>query len=137
MNDNNEPALQAALCSTCGYEYRNPKALGSQVPESRKPCPKCGSKRITFQVKIAETITLRSMLGIKSRRKGEKKPYVEMKSGDDLHRKTGRWSKLTRHIDREKNHYHERITDAETGDVIHETDEPLSEHTGHGSAKSN
>ena len=127
--------LKAAICSSCGYAYPDAYAIGSQQPEERKPCPDCGSKLITFQVQIAEALTLRSMLGIKSKRQGDKKPFVEMKTGDDIHRKTGRWSILFRHIDRENDHYQEKITDAETGEVIHESDEPLSKHWGHGSAK--
>ena len=43
--------------------------------------------------------------------------------------------KLERHIDRDNDHYHEKVTDPETGEIIHESDEPLSEHQGHGSAK--
>lgn len=38
-------------------------------------------------------------------------------------------------IDRDNNHYMEKITDYETGDVIHEQTQPLSDHTGHGSEK--
>jgi hypothetical protein len=61
---------------------------------------------------------------------------VEAKIGDDLHRKSGRWMKLERRIDREENHYYEKITDPDTGKIIHLSDEPLSRHQGHGSAKS-
>ena len=38
-------------------------------------------------------------------------------------------------IDRKSDRYKELVKDLETGEVIHETDEPLSQHTGHGSAK--
>ena len=38
-------------------------------------------------------------------------------------------------IDRKNNRYREVVKDMKTGDVIHEVDEPLSQHTGHGSAK--
>lgn len=38
-------------------------------------------------------------------------------------------------IDRENNRYREIIRDPDTGHVIHEVDEPLDEHRGHGCAK--
>jgi hypothetical protein len=38
-------------------------------------------------------------------------------------------------IDRENNLYKEVVTNAETGEVIHACEEPLSKHIGHGSAK--
>jgi hypothetical protein len=37
-------------------------------------------------------------------------------------------------VDREGDHYSERITD-EAGNVVREVDEPLSDHHGHGAAK--
>jgi len=39
-------------------------------------------------------------------------------------------------IDRERDCYLERVTDPQTGAVIHACDEPLSAHWGHGSARS-
>ncbi len=38
-------------------------------------------------------------------------------------------------IDRENNWYEEVVVDEETGEVVHENSEPLSDHKGHGSAK--
>jgi hypothetical protein len=43
--------------------------------------------------------------------------------------------KKERVIDREEDFYFERITDLETGEVIHHCEEPLSSHQGHGGAK--
>ena len=60
-----------------------------------------------------------------------------MVQGDDIHRKTGRLSKIERVIDRENGKYHELITDAETGDILRECDEPLTQHVRRGSAKPN
>jgi|TARA_B110001450_G_C17324859_1_gene360958 hypothetical protein len=34
-----------------------------------------------------------------------------------------------------KDEYKEKVTDRETGEVIHHSEEPLSDHFGHGSAK--
>jgi len=38
-------------------------------------------------------------------------------------------------VDREGNRYLEKVTDPETGEVVHSCEEPLSEHQGHGTAK--
>lgn len=103
--------------------------------EQRGPCPHCGSASRHFKVSMSETVTVRSKLTAKGRRTGERQPFIEQTVGDDLHRKTGRWMKLHRVIDRLKNWYNERVTDPATGDVVHECDEPLTEHRGHGSAK--
>jgi hypothetical protein len=68
-------------------------------------------------------------------RPGYKRPIGEGVSGKpDVHRKTGRLSLIDRSIDRLNDRYDERIVDAETGDVVHEAHEPLSEHRGHGGA---
>ena len=68
-------------------------------------------------------------------RSGKQKIKIEQLVGDDLHRDSGKWHKKVRVIDRENDRYFEKITDRETGDVIHHCDEPLSKHFGHGSAK--
>jgi hypothetical protein len=36
---------------------------------------------------------------------------------------------------RRENRYTEVVKDPETGEIVHEVEEPLSEHRGHGSAK--
>jgi len=38
-------------------------------------------------------------------------------------------------VDRKGNFYCEIITDIQTGEVLHKCEEPLSEHTSHGTAK--
>jgi len=84
---------------------------------------------------MSEPPTVRSKVTAKGRHTGERQPFIEQTVADDLHRKTGRWMKLHRVIDRLNNWYHKRVTDPATGEVVHECDEPLTEHRGHGSAK--
>jgi hypothetical protein len=43
--------------------------------------------------------------------------------------------RVERTFDRENDRYFERVTLYDSGEVIHYSDEPLSEHKGHGSAK--
>lgn len=72
---------------------------------------------------------------MKARRPGYKKPIWEAKVGADVHRKTGRWSHVEQHIDRLNNRYRKIVVDEDTGEVLRDVDEPLSVHTGRGSAK--
>ena len=72
---------------------------------------------------------------MKHKRPGNKKPLYESIAGDDLYRKTGQWNKLTQEIDRENDRYRKMIVNPETGEIIRQCDEPLSEHIGRGSDK--
>jgi hypothetical protein len=103
--------------------------------EDRSPCPTCGSTARHFEVVASGEIKLRSKVSLKAKHGGRGKPFVEQVVGDDLHRKTGRWMKLRRVIDRIRNWYSEVVTDAETGAIVHKSEEALSDHQRHGSAK--
>ena len=103
--------------------------------EDRGPCPTCGSTARHFEVAVSDEITLRSKVSLKAKHGGRGRPFVEQVVGDDLHRKTGRWMKLRRVIDRIRNWYSEVVTDSETAEIVHKTEEALSDHQGHGSAK--
>jgi hypothetical protein len=87
------------------------------------------------EVRIGSTLTLRSTLAFKARHAGPGRPFAEGKVGDDLHRKSGRWFRLERIIDRARDWYREVISDRRTGHVIHHVEEPLSKHIGHGTAR--
>jgi len=72
----------------------------------------------------------------KGRPAGGERPFFEaIYSKLDWHRKTQRWSIVTRIIDRRRGSYDELIIDRETGDVVREVHEPLSQHRGRGSAR--
>ena len=126
--DNTTP--DRVRCGSCGIvlDERHDCPSGDRVP-----CPSCGSTKRAFDVSFSATVVARSKLGFEHRRPGYKKPIAEGVSGDDLHRKNGRWMRLSRLIDRLKNRYSERVVDPETGQVVHECDEALTEHRGHGS----
>lgn len=85
---------------------------------------------------LTDTAQAHERFGIKARHGdvGEVKPYREQISGDDYHRDTGEWRHLSRVIDRERDRYTERVSDA-AGNVVRDVDEPLSEHRGHGAAR--
>jgi hypothetical protein len=117
-------------CGGCNRELPSWTGIGNGVP-----CPKCGATTRKTCVSISDTVELHDDTAFKLKSKGVKKPIVEGKSGDDLTIKTGRWAARTRLIDREQNRYIERIVDKNTGDVLRDVDEPLTDHVCHGSAK--
>jgi hypothetical protein len=101
----------------------------------RTLCPTCGSTARLFEVEIRETSVLRDSRGMKARHGGAGRPFFEAKEGANLHRKSGRWMQRDLVIDRDNDRYLERVVDPETGAVIHECEEPLSQHQRHGTAK--
>ncbi|NQV16522.1 hypothetical protein HQ531_13755, partial [bacterium] len=64
-----------------------------------------------------------------------KKVRVEFVEGDDYSHAKQKYVKKSRRIDRDKNEYTEKVTDPDTGEVIHDVKEDLNNHWGHGSAK--
>lgn len=123
---------QSIFCAKCGRALDENPVM---PVEERKPCPSCGSVARNIHVTINETMTMREKLGLKGRHSGRKKPFIEQVSGDDLHRKSGKWMKHSRVIDRDNDSYHEVVKDPKSGKIVHECKEPLSQHRGHGSAK--
>jgi hypothetical protein len=127
-------AVDSVHCNACGATLDE---NASAPVETRLRCPHCGSLSRHIDVTCSATLSLHRKLNLKARHAGEKRPFMDQTVGDDLHRKSGRWMKLCRLIDRVKvpNWYDERVTDAATGEVVHECNEPLKDHRGHGSAK--
>jgi phage FluMu protein Com len=98
-------------------------------------CDRCGSNNIGFELFLTDKIKIHDQIKGKGKMQGIKKPRKETLYGDDLHRTENKWRDKIRIIDRENDHYYEKIVNKETGEIIHECDEPLSEHWSHGSAK--
>lgn len=118
-------------CADCGA----PIAAEADALEIRRPCDVCGSIKRVHSISIVETLVVRDGYGLKAKRPGQKKPYVEDLSMPDYSRSLGKDVHRQRVIDRDNDHYFEKITDYETGEVIHHCEEPLSQHQGHGNAK--
>lgn len=59
----------------------------------------------------------------------------EVLAGDDLHGKSGKWNYKERIIDRDNKRYLEKVTDPDTGELIHCCDESLRDHVNHGWAR--
>jgi hypothetical protein len=123
------------VCSDCGITLRD--AVRSDDPMCREPCPDCGSTNRTFHEFVVESISLRDGVAMKAKRPGEKRPPIETKSLPQHCRSRDKLVHRVQVIDRENDRYFERVTDYESGEVIHECEERLSEHLGHGADKKN
>jgi hypothetical protein len=122
----------SVFCGCCGVALDEDTSRPSRERES---CPACGSTTRSIHVTVHDGITFKEKLGMKGRHPGSGRPFIEQVSGDDLRRKSGKWMKLSRVIDRDNDIYHEIVVDPSTDEVIHECKEPLSKHLGHGAAK--
>jgi hypothetical protein len=65
----------------------------------------------------------------------KKNPRLDQFAGEDLRKSDGRWMRKERIIDRDRDFYKEVVIDPTDGTVVHQNEEPLSDHFGHGSAK--
>lgn len=125
----NVPNLES--CTDCGHLLE----AGQIVNGRHIPCPACGSVRRTIGVTTVESVIARDGLEVKAKRLGQKKPYWEARSVPSFSVAKQKLVQHDRIIDRDEDKYSERVTDYESGAVIHESTEQLSDHRGHGSAK--
>lgn len=80
-------------------------------------------------------MSIHSEFSINVKDPNKKKPTYEMFSIKDWSTRFRKWMNKLRIIDRDNDLYVEKITDPETNEIIHHTNEKLSGHTNHGSAK--
>ena len=90
-----------------------------------------------YKVTLESSVSFHSLVGAKARHglPGFIKPFLNLMSGADFFKKTGKWNRREKIEDSERDQYFEHITDGETGETLHHCEEPLSKHRGHGSAK--
>ena len=119
-------------CSTCD----SPVDTSLDTAVARASCPACGGVLRTHDVILhAVAEPARVGLEVKARTPGKKKPRVEFKTGPSHSHFLQKTVEHKRLIDRGADVYIEEVTDYESGERIHETREPLSQHVNHGSAK--
>ncbi len=123
--------VESTECAGCGASI----ATEADALDIRRPCDTCGSTKRVHSISIMETLKARDGYNLKAKRADQKKPYVEDRSWPDYSRNRGKFVHQKRVIDRDNDQYFEKITDYETGEVIHLCEEPLSQHQGHGDAK--
>lgn len=92
------------------------------------------SKSFSIEGDISISVTPRAELRYRKPKGGKKKHRYETHSYPDTNNE-GERVNVRRIFDRENDRYIEVVCIEETGEVIHEKDEPLSVHMGHGSAK--
>ncbi|HEX5132088.1 MAG TPA: hypothetical protein VFX92_06340 [Candidatus Krumholzibacteria bacterium] len=123
------------ICSACGAVSKG----GDPIDD--RTCPRCGggAVKVSDSLEINDTgptafETISSTIKDPSRPSREK-ARQRFKAADELSRDRGTrvWREWS--ADRDRNLYKEKVTDLETGEIIHECDEPLSEHRGHGRDK--
>ena len=106
--------------------------------EPRVPCPRCGASARAFHMYVENTIRAYDSLRGQLKRPSlpsDKKLRWDSFSGYEYSHKLRKMVRKVKTIDKDLGQYVERVTDIESGEIIHECVEPLSTHTGHGSAK--
>ncbi len=125
-------ASQFLLCPECGT-----RTECDHVPtyeDAHLPCPRCGSRKRTVNATIEVEARAESGIRGKAFHAGESQPFAEFRAKPSTKRATGERVFHERTINRAEDRYMERVTLKKTGEVIHLCEEPLSKHTGHGSA---
>lgn len=116
----------SAKCKNCFYKYKN---------EGKPPCPHCGEKNVLYVENLSIKIKVHQGYRLKHKRPGIRRPLMEAFLEEEKSIKLNKMVTREMIIDRENNHYIEKVVDPDTGEVIHSCDELLTEHFGHGSAK--
>ncbi|RDV26276.1 hypothetical protein [Lysinibacillus capsici] len=122
--------MRTVTCNKCG-EHLNKDDVFADF----KNCFKCGSDDIEYRIGISDKIGFHETLKGKSKVPGKKKPRTEFIAGEEYSVRGEKWVEKQRYINRDEDIYYERVKDPDTGEVLHECSEPLTKHTGHGSAK--
>lgn len=125
--------MSEKVCEKCGI------SLGISCPEvdNIKECPKCGGTAFKYVLNLSDSIQAHEKINMKVKVADKKKPVKEYIGGEEFSKELGKFVLKTRVIDREKDDYYEEVKDSDTGAVIHNCHEPLTEHFGHGSDKRN
>ena len=119
-------------CGDCGASL-------AEDGDVQDVCPNCGSDKQNITLNISEqtNVKVRDQLRAKvkdSTRTGKKKLRVDLFHGFDVRVSKGDYVHKERVLDKDNDLYVERVVE-EDGTIIRDIREPLTEHTGHGSAK--
>lgn len=128
---------QAIRCAKCKAAL---PAEWIPVSSPDQKCPKCGAFEQEVLMEIIEDVAVEAHDNVRLKVKdpalsGKKNPRLDQFAGADLRKSDGRWMQKERIIDRDRDYYKEVVIDPSDGTVVHKNEEPLSEHFGHGSAK--
>lgn len=124
-------------CAACN-EPLPVEQLAPGAPQT--PCPKCGSTAQHVTLKFFDTVTTKVRDTLKGKlkdpsRTGKAKVRQEFVYGADKRHSKDDYVYKERVIDKDNNRYRELVKEEDTGEIIRDIDQPLTDHTGHGSAK--
>ena len=121
--------IQQWSCLSCSAILLEPEG------EPRSPCPNCGGTSRRAEESLHDGMQFFDHMRMVGKHGGRSKPVFDSRVGASFYYKKGEWHHIERTIDRDADRYIETITLMSTGEVIRHVDEPLSRHTGRGSAK--
>ena len=128
-----EAVSESVECSDCGHIFQGDKV--GEHPGEHEPCPNCGSLRRHIRVAVKETWGWNEYIGIKAKKQSSKHKSNRANHEFEEGRKIGKDGRLVYKKsvkDRENadsdNSYQELVVDVETGEVIVDKREKLSEH---------
>ncbi len=132
-----ESVSRTVNCLGCGAQL----SYDHYGPSQPVPCPFCGSMgRNVSAGSVSMVLSSRFRAFVRGKVGRGRKWLRKFKVGDDLYRKTGRWSWLRQEEDRTDPdpanwRYRKKIIDTEMDKVLRDEDKPLLEHRGPGRAK--
>ncbi len=119
-------------CALCG----TPLDSSLDAVRLQGSCPNCGDTRRNLDVSLDMSGGgARIGMTFKAKHADGKRPHVELKIGPAQSHALSKPVEHMRLIDRGNDQYQEKVADYESGEVIHQADEPLSSHIDHGTAK--
>lgn len=117
---------QKIVCDSCGTELNELNII----------CPNCGHDKQILHINIEDSVEVYDFFELKGKNdsyNGKRKLRLHHIEGHELSY-NGAFVYKLRIIDKDRDYYIERVRD-KAGNIIHECEEKLSEHIGHGSAK--
>jgi hypothetical protein len=123
------------LCGDCGYNFGEYPA---GMEQTREPCTRCGSETRNVRKTLRATVTPRASLGYEAfpaGTKSKRRRFAWGFTGWDFSFILGRFVRKDSSFDKRRNRRYEHLEDPETGEVLIHQEHPLTDHTGHGSAK--
>lgn len=137
-----DEAFQGVFCATDGCGYHFAGQTPDDLSRHRDPCPRCRSTSRQVRMHFSVSATHHASLGLTAipRGRGRSRWFYRLFDGWEAsvkHRTLMR--KVSIFDKRDKSNYrrYEKVTDPETGEVIHFQDHDLREHVRHGSDKQN
>lgn len=129
--------MEPATCAKCDSQYR-PHFRFFERFFWRKPCPNCQSTARSYTQCIQDGVQFHEAWSGKVKNdafRGKQKFRGWFFSGHQWSVGLGKFIHKSVFADKNVDEYHEKITDVESGQLIHECHESLGDHVGHGSAK--